>query len=277
MAEIKKFLTLEGLGTFKNLQDANHAGKVSTAKTEAIDASKIAVETAITTEGYAKSYTIKQNDKSIATIDIPKDMVVSSGKVVVNPEGETEGTYLELTLANSTNDKIYINVGALVDIYVAEPDATQVQVTIDPSNRKIAASIVAGSITATELAPKSVTRAKVSDGAIGLTKVDSIIADSLGRADSAIQNIQEGTTNGTITVDGESIAIKGLDTAAYAKTTDFDAAGTAETKVNALATGAVATNTTDIATLRTKIDNLEASAIEAISIEDINSLFDTTE
>lgn len=62
-----------------------------------------------------------------------------------------------------------------------------------------------------------------------------------------------------------------------AKTTDFDAAGTAETKVNALATGAVATNTTDIATLRTKIDNLEASAIEAISIEDINSLFDTTE
>lgn len=66
-------------------------------------------------------------------------------------------------------------------------------------------------------------------------------------------------------------------TSLNAKTTDFDAAGTAETKVNALATGAVATNTTDIATLRTKIDNLEASAIEAISIEDINSLFDTTE
>lgn len=277
MAETKKFLTLEGLGTFKTLQDADHATKIATSKTEAVDASKVTVETATTTEGYAKSYTIKQNNVSVAVIDIPKDMVVSSGKVVVNPEGQAEGTYLELTLANATNDKIYINVGTLVDIYVAESDATQVQITIDPSTREISANIVAGSITATELATKSVTRTKVADGAIDLSKVDSAIADSLGRADSAIQNIEAGTTNGTITVDGESIAIKGLDTAAYAKTTDFDAAGTAETKVNALATGAVATNTTDIATLRTKIDNLEASAIEAISIEDINSLFDTTE
>lgn len=47
-------------------------------------------------------------------------MVVSSGKVVVNPEGQNEGTYLELTLSNATSDKVYINVGKLVDIYTAK-------------------------------------------------------------------------------------------------------------------------------------------------------------
>ena len=38
-------------------------------------------------------------------------MVVKSGAVETNPTGQPAGTYLVLTLANATEDKIYINVG----------------------------------------------------------------------------------------------------------------------------------------------------------------------
>ena len=70
-------------------------------------AGAVTVETETTTEGMAKSYTIKQGGATIATIDIPKDMVVSSGAVEVDPKGLEAGTYLVLTLANATSDKIY--------------------------------------------------------------------------------------------------------------------------------------------------------------------------
>ena len=48
-------------------------------------------------------------------------------------------------------------------------------------------------------------------------------------ADTAVQTVVEGTENGTILVDGESVAIHGLGSAAYAETTSFDAAGSAAT------------------------------------------------
>ena len=46
-------------------------------------------------------------------------------------------------------------------------------------------------------------------------------------ADSAVQSVVEGTTNGTIEVDGTDVAVHGLKSAAFAATTDFDAAGAA--------------------------------------------------
>ena len=48
-------------------------------------------------------------------------------------------------------------------------------------------------------------------------------------ADTAVQTVVEGTENGTILVDGESVAVHGLGSAAYAETTSFDAAGSAAT------------------------------------------------
>jgi len=157
-----RFLDFAGLGIVVN----NVKSADAKVKAETIDASKITIDTSTTTEGYAKSYSIKQNGMSIATIDIPKDMFVSSGKVVTNPEGHTEGTYIELTLANVTNDKIYINVGALVDIYVPEADATQVQLAIDASTREISATIIAGSIGNNELADRAVDAFKLAENAV---------------------------------------------------------------------------------------------------------------
>ena len=43
----------------------------------------------------------------------------------------------------------------------------------------------------------------------------------------AVREIKTGSSNGQITVDGKGVEVKGLDSAAYSKTSDFDAAGAA--------------------------------------------------
>ena len=142
-----------------------------------------------TTDGMAKSYTIKQGTTTVGVIDIPKDMVVESGSVVTNPEGQPEGTYIKLVLANAANDELFINVGNLVDIYKAQQSATQVQLAIDSSTREISASIVAGSITATELAANAVTTEKIADNNVTLDKLSTGVQTSLAKADAAADQI----------------------------------------------------------------------------------------
>ena len=193
-------------------------------------AAAVTIDTTTTTAGMAKSYTLKQGENTIGTIDIPKDMVVRSGEVVVNPEGKPEGTYIVLTLANATEDKIYVNVGTLVDIYKAKANATQIQLAIDSATREISATVVAGSITSTELADAAVVTAKIADGNVTKAKLSTEVQATLDKADSALQkaDITTGTANGTISVKGEDVEVKGLGSAAYTDSGAYDAAGSAK-------------------------------------------------
>lgn len=181
---------------------------------------------------YAKIYTLKQGTTNIGTINIPKDMVVESGIVETKTEagawGEA-GTYIVLTLANAASDKLYVNVGTLVDIYKAQANAAQVQLAIDSSTREISATIVAGSITATELANNAIVTAKIADGNVTKDKLSTAVQASLGLADSALQaaDITTGSANGTIAVEGTDVAVAGLKSAAYTDATAYDAAGSA--------------------------------------------------
>ena len=192
-------------------------------------AAAVTIDTNTTTTGMLKSYTVKQGNKQIGVIDIPKDMVVKTGEVVVNPEGKTAGTYIVLTLANATEDKIYVEVGKLVDIYRAKADAAKVQLTINPATREISADIVAGSIGAADLAANAITTDKITDKNVTKAKLADDVQASLGKADSAVQTIAESTVNGSILVDGKEVAVHGLGSAAYANTDDFDAHGSAAT------------------------------------------------
>ena len=161
-----------------------------------------------TPEGVAKRYTITQLGSTVGTIDIPKDLVVSSGSVVAgtwtgnsfaeNASGKDQA--IKLVIANQTTP-IYINVAKLVDIYTAKKNATQVQLAIDSATNEISASIVAGSITSTEL--------------------DSATNNLLAKAGTAVQTVKEGTTNGTILVDDKPVNIHGLKSAAYKDSSDF--------------------------------------------------------
>lgn len=141
-------------------------------------------------DGILKAYTIKQGSATVGTINIPKDMVVQSGEVVVDPDGHEAGTYIKLVLANATNDEIYVNVGTLVDIYKAKANAAQIQLAIDSATREISASVVAGSIGTTELADAAVTTVKIADGNVTKAKLSTEVQASLDKADAADANAQ---------------------------------------------------------------------------------------
>ena len=147
-------------------------------------AAVVTVTTDVTSDGALKSYTIKQGETTVGVIDIPKDMVVEAGEVVTNPEGQPEGTYIKLTLANVA-EPLFINVGSLVDIYKAKANATQVQLVIDSASREISATIVAGSISATELADNAVTTVKIADANVTLAKLSASLQASIAKADAA--------------------------------------------------------------------------------------------
>lgn len=123
-----------------------------------------------TPAGVAKRYTLSQKGNQLVTIDIPKDMVVSSGtvetKTTTGAWGEA-GTYLVLTLANATNDKVYINVGDLIE-YVTGAAASD------------------GIIT-TSVDANHVLTATIGDGKITKAKLATAIQTSLGKADTALQ------------------------------------------------------------------------------------------
>ena len=95
------------------------------------------------------------------------------------------------------------------------------------------------------------------------------------KADSALQkaDIATGSGNGSISVKGTDVLVKGLGTAAYTDSTAYDAAGTASSAVSALESGQVATNKNDIATLKEQVAGLTTDTYTPISEEEISALF----
>lgn len=149
----------------------------------------------------AASYTIAQAATNLSfDIDIPKDMVVSSGTVATYtasnaPAGVSAGTYLVLTLANATNDKVYINVGNLIE-YVTSGSKTGDMVVVSvSSDHKVTATI--------------------TDGTITKAKLNSSLQTAIDKAGSSVQSVAQGSANGTISVDGTDVPVKGLGDAAY--------------------------------------------------------------
>lgn len=165
-----------------------------------------------TPAGVAKRYVLSQNGSEIVTIDIPKDMVVSSGTVETKADAGVwgvAGTYLILTLANATSDKVYINVGDLIEYVTSGSKAgDMVEIKID-AEHKVTAVINDGTIT----------KAKLAQG----------VQDSLALADSALQSaalepyaktadIETGyvakETGKRLMTDAEGTKLAGIDTAA---------------------------------------------------------------
>lgn len=179
-------------------------------------------------EGDIATYHLTKDGKNEGVaINVPKDLVVSSGSVVeledgALPEGVTvAGTYIKLILANS-DKPIYINVGSLIEYVTGgsgENDAIQINVAAD--THKVTASVKAGSLTKTMLA--------------------SDVQESLGKADSAVQTVVTGEANGTIKVDNTEVAVAGLQDAAFATVESINA--TAQSYVNTAKTALEGTAT----------------------------------
>ena len=259
------------IGTLTDLttDDKTSLVKAINENKAAIDAAKAAdevtLDTTTTTAGMLKSYTVKQGARTVGVIDIPKDMVVKSGVVEVNPKGQKAGTYIVLTLANATEDKIYINVASLVDIYTAEQKATQVQLTINPTTREISAVIVAGSIGTAELADGAITTVKIADGVVTKEKLATAVQASLDKADSALQEADIAGLRKDVAANKASLAEGGAtDTAIKAAKQAADDAQAAADEAKAGVSG-----------LDTRVKALEGVKYVAATEAEIKALFPT--
>lgn len=111
------------------------------------------VKDANAVDGYAATYRLTKGGENVgAAINIPKDMVVKSGSVEINPEGKAAGTYLVLVLANATEDKIYIPVNSLIEYVTSGSSAEDmVVIAVDGITHKVTATITNGTITKEKL------------------------------------------------------------------------------------------------------------------------------
>ena len=106
-------------------------------------------------DGYLKTYQFTYGTGTTFEVDIPKDLVVTAGEVIVVSDespvsGLTNGTYLKLTIANQSTP-VYINTNSLVDVYTGKTVTDGVSVTISDTN-EISAALVGKAVSESNLA-----------------------------------------------------------------------------------------------------------------------------
>ena len=180
----------------KDVSIADAAGKLEATNVEnaiaeiigMVESSKTDGEVEVTSNtddtNFLKTYVIKQGGQEKGKINIPKDMVVTSGSCVKVASGKDKsddstvelanGTYLKLIIANQTAP-VYIPASSLVDVYTGGSNA-EIAVSVNDETNVVTATIVA------------INGSKLVDGSVAKTKLDKAVQDSLDKADSALQS-----------------------------------------------------------------------------------------
>lgn len=159
----------------------------------------VSVSTDMEDDHALKHYVFSQCGKEIAHIDVPKDLVVESGKVEVKAEagawGEA-GTYIVLTIANQ-EEPIYVNAKDLVDVYTVA-DTSTVDMTI----------------TGTEIKADVKISAEAGNSLVAKTDGLYVNAPTLPTvSDEKVENqvvVAVKQTNGAIEVEREQLSYKAL-------------------------------------------------------------------
>lgn len=269
-------------GTAQTKVNALEKGQVTTNKNDiaTLKTGKADKSTTLAGYGIGDAYTKGQTDSAIKSAiansghlkrtivtQLPEASAADEHTIYMIKKSSPDGTnaYDEYMVVNESGTKKLEKVGdSKVDL---TNYATKTEVQTAKSQ-----AINTASGDATTKANKALEDAK--GYANGLASNYATAAQG-AKADTALQkaSITSGATNGSIAVGGTDVAVKGLGSAAYAATTAFDAAGVAESKVNALSAGQVTTNKNNIASLRTDVDNLKSTTYVAITTEEIDALF----
>ena len=105
-------------------------------------------------DGYLKTYQFTYGTGSTFEVDIPKDLVVTAGEVIVVSDdapvtGLANGTYLKLTIANQSTP-VYINTNSLVDVYTGKTVTDGVSIAVSSTN-EISATLVGKAVSEANL------------------------------------------------------------------------------------------------------------------------------
>ena len=293
-------INVHGLGSaaFEDAGAFDASGSAATAKSEVIgDASdsgntlgkledrleametgaSVSISTATTTEGYLKSYTFSQNGTEIGVIDIPKDLVVTSGEIVeVN-----DVKYLRLTIANQA-EPVDIAVSDLADVYT---QGNGIEIS---TGNVVSAKVVAGN--GLSLDANGIAMAAASSngaGAMSASDFDKLASVAASAQVNTVEGVQvngadltpdankkvnvtiaAGTNNGTIAVNGSDVAVTGLGSAAFEDAGAFDASGSAATAKSELI-GDMTGDTKTLGALQDAIEAIDAgdhNVIEGVQV-----------
>jgi len=174
-------------------QDADNALKLAEDGLKVVipAAAEYSIVKAENSGDYAAVYNLTKDGAVVgASINIPKDMVVESGSVVENPEGQPAGTYIKLVLQNVA-EPLYINVGSLIE-YVTSGSQTGDMVMISISDdHKVTATITDGSITLAKLHTGIQTAIGKAHSHENADVLAGINADKVAAWDAAEQNAKD--------------------------------------------------------------------------------------
>lgn len=249
------------------------------ALTKEIDALKASYTVSVTeadgSGDIAKVYTITQADKTVGTINIPKDMVATQGELVHGSlVGKTftpaEGgdPYIKMTVGNgNTSDTFYIPVAELIEYNSVKSNN---EITLTDTGHKIEATvgnISSGKITFTPAGDKptdTTVQAALRDlySQIGEGgSVASQIQAEIQKLDADLDASGTAQHNGTFVVSGVT-EVDGVITAV--DSVEVEAAGAAATVKTELLGNADESNNT-LGKLANRIDTLDGAAVKKVN------------
>lgn len=149
-------ITDEAAGTGEKTKQTIKQGKSGSEKeigTIVVPDLKMEVK-ATPNDGYLKTYQFTYGTGTTFEVDIPKDLVVTAGEVIVVSDdapvtGLTNGTYLKLTIANQSTP-VYINTNSLVDVYTGKTVTDGVSIAVSSTN-EISATLVGKAVSEANL------------------------------------------------------------------------------------------------------------------------------
>ena len=168
-------------------------------------------------------------------------MVVQSGSVVTNPEGQPAGTYIKLVLQNVA-DPLYINVGSLIEYVTSGSQAGDMVVVAVSDDHKVTATITDGTVTKAKLVTEVQTSLSLADNSVQKETGKRLMTDKEGTklegiaVGAQVNVIETVKVNGTPLVpDGSKAVDVAVPTGALAskdKVTEADLEETLATKIN---------------------------------------------
>ena len=233
-------------------------------------------DTAAPGEGILKVYTIKQGGTSIGTINIPKDLVATSGSLVYCTKSEstytevdssTEGAIACIKMTIQNGNPFYIEVADLIEYNSVKSNA---EITLTDTGHEIEATVGA-------ISSSKITFTPSGDKPADTTVQDALRAlyTQIGEGGSVASQIQtaiqkldadldaSGTPahNGTFVVSGVT-EVDGVITSV--DSVEVEAAGAAAAVKTALL-GDADTNNDSLGKLADRIDTLDGAAVKSVN------------